>query len=98
MAARSRDVPLRIRESLLSTLHALLAGPEMAKIIASRSLGSVQVLLLLSMCDDLNGPDAAVTTETVWQNIGTAIRTAIGIVSRDEYRADGIGTSPERVA
>jgi hypothetical protein len=32
------------------------------------------------MCDDLNGADAVAANETVWQNVGTAIRMAFGIV------------------
>ncbi|GFZ44923.1 hypothetical protein JCM24511_02649 [Saitozyma sp. JCM 24511] len=79
IASRSRTVPTHIQQSILSSLHSLLSGPEMAKIVTSRSLGNIQVLLLLAMCDDLNGADAVAANETVWQNVGTAIRMAFGI-------------------
>ena len=64
----------------MSSLHRLLSGPEMAKIVATRCLGTVQVLVLLSMCDDLNGSSAVGASETVWQNVGSAIRIGFGIV------------------
>jgi hypothetical protein len=80
IASRSRTVPTHIQQSILSSLHHLLSGPEMAKIVTSRSLGNIQVLLLLAMCDDLNGADAVGANETVWQNVGTAVRMAFGIV------------------
>ena len=81
IAAVSRDVPSGIRNSVISSLHRLLSGPEMAKIVATRCLGTVQVLVLLSMCDDLNGSSAVGASETVWQNVGSAIRIGFGIVS-----------------
>lgn len=81
IAAASRDVPADVRKCVLSSLHRLLAGPEMAKITATRCLGTVQVLILLSMCDDLNGSNAIGASEAVWQNVGTAARIGFGIVS-----------------
>jgi hypothetical protein len=62
----------------------------MAKVVTSRSLGNIQVLLLLAMCDDLNGADAVGANETVWQNVGTAVRMAFGIV-----RVLGLLAEPE---
>nr|XP_019044460.1 hypothetical protein I302_06371 [Kwoniella bestiolae CBS 10118]OCF23390.1 hypothetical protein I302_06371 [Kwoniella bestiolae CBS 10118] len=79
IAARSRDVPEHIQKSLLSSLHSLLLGPEMQKLAATRCLGSIQVLLLLSMCEDLNGPDAGDASENVWQNVGTAARMGFAL-------------------
>ena len=84
IAARSRDVPEHIRQSLLSAVHGLRNGPEITKIIASRSLASIQVLLSLSVCDDLNNPDANEALEVVWQNVGAAARIGFGIVSPTE--------------
>lgn len=81
LAARSRDVPEEIRKHVLTALHSLLTGPEMTKIIATNCLASVQVLMLLSMCDDLNGSDAGAADGAVWRNVGTAIRIATYIVS-----------------
>jgi hypothetical protein len=52
----------------------------MAKIVNTRCLGSIQVLVLLSMNDDLNGPSAVGATESVWQNVGNATRMGFGIV------------------
>ncbi|WWC93569.1 hypothetical protein V866_000404 [Kwoniella sp. B9012] len=74
VAAQSRDVPEYIRRSLTSSLHSLMTGPEMQKLANTRCLGSIQVLLLLSMCEDLNSPDAGDASENVWQNVGTAAR------------------------
>ncbi|OCF35093.1 hypothetical protein I316_03133 [Kwoniella heveanensis BCC8398] len=79
IASCSRDVPERIRQSVRTSLHSLLLGPEMVKLTSTRCLGSVQVLLLLSMCEDLNGSDAGEARETAWQNIGTASRTAFAL-------------------
>jgi hypothetical protein len=90
IASRSRTVPTHIQQSILSSLHNLLSGPEMAKVVTSRSLGNIQVLLLLAMCDDLNGADAVGANETVWQNVGTAVRMAFGIV-----RVLGLLAEPE---
>lgn len=53
----------------------------MANIANTRSLGSVQVYLLLSMCDDLNRPGSLGQEEAVWDNVGKAIRMGFGIVS-----------------
>ncbi|KAK6910692.1 hypothetical protein I203_104724 [Kwoniella mangroviensis CBS 8507] len=74
VAAQSRDVPEYIRKSLTSSLHSLMTGPEMQKLANTRCLGSIQVLLLLTMCEDLNSPDAGDASENVWQNVGTAAR------------------------
>ncbi|KAL7423535.1 hypothetical protein Q5752_001115 [Cryptotrichosporon argae] len=79
IASRSRAVPERVRQSVLASLHNLVSGAEMAKVVASRSLGNIQVLILLSMCDDLNAPDPIGAEETVWQNVGRAIRMALAI-------------------
>lgn len=81
IAAASRDLPADIRSNVWASLHRLLTGPEMTKIAATRCLGTVQVLILLSMCDDLNGPSAVGASEAVWQNVGSAIRMGFGIVS-----------------
>lgn len=81
IASRARDVPEAIRQSILTSLHNLLLGPEMAKVASTRCLGSVQVLLLLSMCDELHAADAVQARENAWQNVGTAIRMAFAIVS-----------------
>lgn len=81
VASRSREVPEAIRRSILASLHSLLLGPEMAKIASTRCLGSIQVLMLLSMCDDLLAPDGTQARENQWQNIGTAVRMAFAIVS-----------------
>jgi hypothetical protein len=80
LAASSRTVSHNIRDNVKSSLHRLLAGPEMAKIVNTRCLGSIQVLVLLSMNDDLNGPSAVGATESVWQNVGNATRMGFGIV------------------
>lgn len=85
IAATSREVPQDVRNSVLTSLHRLLAGPEMAKIAATRCLGTVQVLILLSMCEDLNGPNAVGAGEAVWQNVGSAIRIGFGIVSAPTF-------------
>ncbi|WWC87422.1 uncharacterized protein L201_002311 [Kwoniella dendrophila CBS 6074] len=42
-------------------------------------LGSVQVLILLSLCDDLNGANAGDASENVWQNVGTAARMGFAL-------------------
>lgn len=81
IAAASRDLPADIRNNVWASLHRLLTGPEMTKIALTRCLGTVQVLILLSMCDDLNGPSAVGASEAVWQNVGSAIRMGFGIVS-----------------
>jgi len=81
VASRSREVPETIRRSILSSLHSLLLGPEMAKIASTRCLGSIQVLMLLSMCDDLLAADGTQARENQWQNVGTAVRMAFAIVS-----------------
>jgi len=81
IAAASRDLPANVRDNVLASLHRLLTGPEMTKIAATRCLGTVQVLILLSMCDDLNGSSAVGASEAVWQNVGSAIRMGFGIVS-----------------
>lgn len=80
IASRARDVPETIRQSILTSLHSLLLGPEMAKVASVRCLGSVQVLLLLSMCDELHAADAVQARENAWQNVGTAIRMGFAIV------------------
>lgn len=81
IAALSREVPSGIRENVVTSLHRLLAGPEMAKIASTRCLGSVQVYILLSMCDDLNRSGGLGGEEAVWQNVGNAVRMGFGIVS-----------------
>lgn len=93
IAALSRDVPTEIRSNVLSSLHRLLSGPEMSKIAATRCLGSVQVYVLLSMCNDLNRPGGLGSEEVVWHNVGNAIRMAFGIVSTHSCPPE-IGYSP----
>jgi len=71
----------------------------MTKISTTRCLGTVQVLLLLSMCDDLNGSSAVGASETVWQNVGSAIRMGFGIVGLTARLAvDVLGIASECVA
>ena len=99
IAAASRNVPADVRSSVFTSLHRLLTGPEMTKISTTRCLGTVQVLLLLSMCDDLNGSSAVGASETVWQNVGSAIRMGFGIVGLTARLAvDVLGIASECVA
>ncbi|WWC69091.1 uncharacterized protein I206_103027 [Kwoniella pini CBS 10737] len=79
IASRSREVPESIQRSLQSSLHSLLLGPEMQRVASARCLGSIQVLVLLSMCEDLCAPDAADASENVWQNIGIAARMGFAL-------------------
>lgn len=84
LAAQSREVPGEIRNSLLSTLHALLAGPDVIKMMATSCLNTIQVLLLIGMNEDLNGPEGSDVKGAVWRNIGSALRMAFSIVRGDE--------------
>nr|XP_018263463.1 uncharacterized protein I303_03332 [Kwoniella dejecticola CBS 10117]OBR85621.1 hypothetical protein I303_03332 [Kwoniella dejecticola CBS 10117] len=79
IASRSREVPEYIQRSLQSSLHSLLLGPEMQKLVTTRCLGSIQVLVLLSMCEDLCGANAGDASENVWHNIGMAARMGFAL-------------------
>lgn len=81
LASLSREVPAEIRDNVLEKLLALLPGPEMSEISRIDCLGSIQVLLLLSMSDELNGADSGSGAAAVWRNVGTATRMASAIVS-----------------
>lgn len=94
LASLSREVPAEIRDSVLEKLLALLPGPEMSEICRIDCLGSIQVLLLLSMSDELNGADSGSGAAAVWRNVGTATRMASAIVSQflsDTVCIDGDG-------
>ncbi|KAL7421070.1 hypothetical protein Q5752_003954 [Cryptotrichosporon argae] len=75
LAAMSRTVPHGVRQRLLSALHGVLLGPSFARLSSISTLASVQVLVLLCMCDELNGDDTYLSS-SMWLKLGTAIRMA----------------------
>lgn len=96
IASRSRDVPFGIRASILHSLHNLLQGPEFLRIASTRCLASVQVLMLLNMCDEIHAPDGIQARENLWQHLGTAVKSAFAIVSPMSLQLT-IGTASTRV-
>nr|XP_018260629.1 uncharacterized protein I303_07555 [Kwoniella dejecticola CBS 10117]OBR82787.1 hypothetical protein I303_07555 [Kwoniella dejecticola CBS 10117] len=72
LAAMSREVPSDIRQNILSTLQNLLVGPELDRIRRTSTIASVQVLVSLTICDELSGNGIS----SSWLQLGEAIRMA----------------------
>ena len=97
LAARSRLVPSRVRDSVMTNLRNLLASPEMVGLSSTQSLGSVQVLTLLCLCDDLNHADGLMASEAAWRNAGLASRTAFSVVGSSSGASSSPGLAPEHI-
>jgi hypothetical protein len=73
----SREVSAGIRQNVLSSLQNSLASIEFERLCRTSTISSIQVLILLTMCDELNGNGSA----SPFLKLGAAIRMAQELVS-----------------
>jgi hypothetical protein len=73
----SRDVSAEIRQNVLSSLQNSLASVEFERLCRTSTISSIQVLILLTMCDELNGNGST----SPFLKLGAAIRMAQELVS-----------------
>ncbi|WVQ84261.1 hypothetical protein IAT38_006413 [Cryptococcus sp. DSM 104549] len=90
LASLSREVPLPIRRSLLSTLHQSLSSSENARLAGATTLGHVQTLLLMSMNQDLWAADESTSVSVQWQRTGIGLRMAIELALHRDVQSKSI--------
>ena len=80
LAAMSREVPEDIRRHTLALLQHHLDSKDYSKLYCTPSLSSIQVLVLLTMNDELNEIDHGGGDS--WLKLGNAVRMAQTLVSK----------------
>lgn len=76
LASLSREVPYKIRHSILTALHEHLNNGESAKLSQTTTLANAQVLILLGMNQDLHSYEESTAMSMMWQRVGTGLRMA----------------------
>ncbi|WVQ84259.1 hypothetical protein IAT38_006411 [Cryptococcus sp. DSM 104549] len=90
LPALSRDTPQPIRHSLLSTLHEHLDSGEIARLSGTTTLANAQVLVLLSMNQDLNSYEESTAVSMQWQRVGTGLRMALELALHRDVSSKAI--------
>lgn len=90
LASLSREVPYKIRHSILTALHEHLNNGESAKLSQTTTLANAQVLILLGMNQDLHSYEESTAMSMMWQRVGTGLRMATELVGLLSLHSQGV--------